>query len=79
VVAETQQLADDLAYFAFIRLFVGPYPGRKTTAGNVAVPFMPLVIPTGPVYRFGAYHLVPLERPDELCRVSLLQLPGGAT
>ena len=61
VVAETQELASELAYFAFIRLFVAPYPGRKTTAGNVAVPFMPLVLPTGEVYTFGAYHLLPLE------------------
>jgi hypothetical protein len=75
VVAETQELASTLAYFAFIRLFVGPYEGRKTTAGNVAVPFMPLVIPTGPVYRFGAYHLLELEQPGEVFRVSEVAMP----
>jgi hypothetical protein len=78
VVAETQELASELAYFAFIRLFVGPYPGRKTTAGNVEVPFMPLVMPTGPVYRFGAYHLLALEDPSEVFTVSELTLPRGA-
>ena len=75
VVAETQELASELAYFAFIRLFVAPYPGRKTTAGNVAVPFMPLVLPTGEVYTFGAYHLLPLEDPCEVFRTYELALP----
>jgi hypothetical protein len=75
VVAETQELASELAYFAFIRLFVGPYRGRKTTAGNVEVPFMPLVMPTGPVYRFGAYHLLPLEDPAEVFTSSELTVP----
>lgn len=75
VVAETQELASELAYFAFIRLFVGPYPGRKTTAGNVEVPFMPLVIPSGPVYRFGAYHLLALQDPAEVFTSSELTLP----
>jgi hypothetical protein len=79
VVAGSQQLASELAYFAFIRLFVGPYPGRKTTAGHVAVPFMPLVQETGPVYRFGAYHLLPLEDPAEVFRISELTLPRTAT
>lgn len=77
VVADTQELANELAYFAFIRLFVGPYHGRKTTAGNVEVPFMPLVMPTGPVYRFGAYHLLPLEDPAEVFTSSELTLPGS--
>jgi hypothetical protein len=75
VVAETQELASELAYFAFIRLFVAPYPGRKTTAGNVAVPFMPLVLPSGEVYTFGAYHLLPLDDPGEVFRSSELRLP----
>lgn len=69
VVASTRELAEKIAYFAFIRLFIGPYPDRKSTAGNAAVPFMPVVIPAGPVYAFGAYHLLPVERPDELFRI----------
>jgi hypothetical protein len=63
VVAETQELANEVAYYAFIRLFIGPYPGRKTTAGNAAAPFMPVVIPVGEVFTFGVYHLLPLEDP----------------
>ena len=29
VVADTEELAKEAAYYAFIRLFIGPYPGRK--------------------------------------------------
>ena len=52
-----------MAYFGFIRLFIGPYPGRKTTAGNAAAPFMPVVIPVSDVYTFSIYHLLPLADP----------------
>ena len=45
VVADTEELAKEAAYYAFIRLFIGPYPGRKTTAGNAAAPIMPVVDP----------------------------------
>jgi hypothetical protein len=63
VVADTRELAEEAAYFGFIRLFIGPYPGRKTTAGNAAAPFMPVVIPVSDVYTFSIYHLLPLADP----------------
>jgi hypothetical protein len=81
VVAPTQELADQLAYFAFIRLYIGPYEGRKTTAGNTAVPFMPVTLPAGEVYGFNIYHVLPLEHPGEPFRTRRLSLPssgGGA-
>lgn len=63
VVADSQALADEAAYYAFIRMFIGPYPGRKTTAGNAAAPLMPIAIPAGEVFEFSMYHLLPLEDP----------------
>lgn len=63
VVADSQELADQIGYYAFIRLFIGPYPNRKTTAGNAAAPYMPVVIPVGEVFTFGIYHLLPLDDP----------------
>src|SRR6185437_9225180 len=63
VVADERALAEEAAYFGFIRLFIGPYPGRKTTAGNAAAPFMPVVIPVSEVYTFSIYHLLPLADP----------------
>lgn len=61
VVANDQELANRIGYF--IRLFVGPYPGRKTTAGNAASPYMSGVIPVGEVFPLGIYHLLPLADP----------------
>lgn len=75
VVADTRELAEEAAYFGFIRLFIGPYPGRKTTAGNAAAPFMPVVIPVSEVYRFSLYHLLPLEDPVAPFPVSVERFP----
>lgn len=63
VIADDQDLANQIGYYAFIRLFIGPYPRRKTTAGNAAAPYMPVVIPVGEVFTFGIYHLLPLQDP----------------
>ncbi len=35
------------------------YPGRLSTGGNLAFPFTPPEISTGPAYRFNIYHLMP--------------------
>jgi hypothetical protein len=75
VVAETEELAKEAAYFAFIRLFIGPYPGRKTTAGNAAAPIMPVVVPVSDVYSFSIYHLLPLEDPVAPFRLSVETFP----
>jgi hypothetical protein len=65
VVAHERDLAEEVAYFGFIRLFIGPYPGRQTTAGNAAAPYMPVVIPVSEVFTFSVYHLLPLDDPLE--------------
>ena len=79
VVAESSALAEQVAYFAFIRLFIGPYPDRKTTAGNAAAPFMPVVIPVSEVYRFGIYHLLPLADPVAPFPFVVERFPGQTT
>ncbi len=75
VVADTEELAKEAAYFAFIRLFIGPYPGRKTTAGNAAAPIMPVVIPVSEVFTFSIYHLLPLEDPVAPFRLGVERFP----
>lgn len=75
VVADTEELAKEAAYYAFIRLFIGPYPGRKTTAGNAAAPIMPVVVPASDVYTFSIYHLLPLADPLEPFALSVETFP----
>lgn len=40
------------------------YPGRLSTAGNLAFPFTPPEVSLGPAYRFNVYHLLHLPDPD---------------
>jgi len=75
VVADTAELAKEAAYYLFIRLFIGPYPDRKTTAGNTAVPIMPVVIPVSEVFTFSIYHLLPLADPVEPFGLSVEEFP----
>lgn len=79
VVADTEELAKEVAYYAFIRLFIGPYPGRKTTAGNAAAPIMPVVVPVSEVFSFSIYHLLPLADPLEPFRLSVESFPRSST
>ena len=65
VIAPTQEQAN--AVCASVRstyLHYG-YPGRKSTAGNLAFPFAPSDVPFGPVYAFSAYHLMQVDDPCE--------------
>lgn len=65
VIAKTQEIAN--AVCATVRscyLHFG-YPGRKSTAGNLAFPFAPSDVPFGAVYMFSVYHL--MRSPDP-CR-----------
>jgi hypothetical protein len=63
VVAPTKESARDICYFAAISHNIGPYPGRKTTASNVAHRFTEFVISLGQIYRWSIWHLLPLEDP----------------
>ena len=40
------------------------YPGRISTAGNLAFPFSPSDMHGGEVYEFSIYHLMELDRPE---------------
>lgn len=42
------------------------YPGRLSTAGNIAFPFTPPEVSLGPAYRFNVYHLLQVDDPDAL-------------
>ncbi|MFZ0667928.1 MAG: acyclic terpene utilization AtuA family protein [Acidimicrobiales bacterium] len=60
-VAATRELAQQVCLIAYGRIQSGDFPGRLTTAGNVSLPFMPIVHPVGPVYRYSIFHILPLE------------------
>jgi Acyclic terpene utilisation family protein AtuA len=47
------------------------YPGRLSTAGNVAFPFTPPEVSLGPAYRFSVYHLLHVDDADSLFPVEI--------
>jgi hypothetical protein len=47
------------------------YPGRLSTAGNVAFPFTPPEVSLGPAYRFNVYHLLRVDDADALFPVEI--------
>ena len=47
------------------------YPGRLSTAGNVAFPFTPPEVSLGPAYRFNIYHLLHVDDADALFPVEI--------
>lgn len=63
VVAPTQELARDIAMFAKSPIMWAHFPGRLTTAGNLAYPFSPSVLEAGEAFRLRVHHLLPIEDP----------------
>ena len=63
VVAKTQLLADTVCSFARSTLLHFGYPGRQSTAGNLAFPYSPSDISYGVVYEFSVYHLMIVDDP----------------
>jgi hypothetical protein len=59
-VAPTQDGADSLCSLTRSTLLHYGYPGRISTAGNLAFPFSPSDVGMGPVYEFSVYHLMPV-------------------
>jgi hypothetical protein len=71
VVGKTQEIADEVCALVRSRMLHCDYPGRKSTAGNLAFPFSPSDIHVGPVYAFSLFHLVQV---DDLMETAKLEL-----
>lgn len=73
-VAETQEQADTICSFARSTMLHYGYPGRISTAGNLAFPYSPSDFRGGPVYNFSVHHLLEVGDPVELFPVRLEQV-----
>ncbi len=72
-VAPTREGADTLCSLARSTLMHHGYEGRLSTGGNLAFPFSPSDIHTGPVYTFSVYHLLQAD-PAELFPVTVTEV-----
>jgi hypothetical protein len=64
-VGATQEDADAVCSLTRSTLLHYGYPGRISTAGNLALPFSPSDAKMGEVFEFSIYHLMPLARPAD--------------
>jgi hypothetical protein len=62
-IAETQEQATSICMFVHALILHYGFPGRMSTAGNLAFPLSPQDIPVGPVHRFSVYHLMDADDP----------------
>jgi hypothetical protein len=62
-IASTQEQATSICMFVHAQILHYGFPGRTSTAGNLAFPFSPQDIPAGPVHRFNIYHLMEVDDP----------------
>lgn len=70
-VAPTQEQASHVLSLARSSLLHCPFPGRKTTAGNLAFPFSPSDSAAGEVFEFSVYHLMQVEAGENLFPVEM--------
>jgi hypothetical protein len=73
-IAPTRERASEVVRTCKQFLLHYGYPGRLSTAGNVAFPFTPPEVSLGPAYRFNVYHLLQVDDPDTLFPIQLLAL-----
>ena len=72
--APTQELADTVLSLARSTALHQSFPGRKTTAGNLAFPFSPSDIAAGTVYEFAVYHLMEVDDAADLFPVEIREV-----
>ncbi len=65
-VADTQEDAANVCALARSTLLHYGYPGRVSTAGNLAFPYSPSDFNAGEVYRFSIHHLMTVDDPNGL-------------
>jgi hypothetical protein len=74
IIAQTAEAAKSVATVFKQFLLHHGFPGRISTGGNLAFPFTPPEVVTGPAYRFSAYHVMEADNLPELFPVTLEQL-----
>ena len=74
VVADTQELATALASRAGPTGSRFDFTGRLGGGGNFAYPFSPSVLPVGPVYEWGVWHILDVDDERDPFRTELVEL-----
>lgn len=76
VVGRTPEVAESVCAFMNSSMFHHGFPGRLSTAGNLAIPFSPTrAVVVGPAYIFNIWHAIPLDDPAEPFRMRVVEFP----
>lgn len=75
VIAPSQALATSVCAYIRGQLLFADFPGRTSTAGNIAVPFSPGEVEMGPAYEWAVWHALPLDDPVEPFPVKIVEFP----
>lgn len=73
-VAKTQELANTICAFARSTMLHIGYPGRVSTAGNLAFPYSPSDFKVGEVFEFSLYHLLKVKDPCALFPIEYVEI-----
>ncbi len=74
VIAKSQRAANGVCSYVRSTLLHFGYPGRISTAGNLALLYSPSDIPCGRVYVFNIYHLMEVDDPKRLFPVKIYEV-----
>ena len=73
-VGKDQNTADTICSLARSRMLHTDYPGRKSSAGNLAFPFSPSDIHVGAVYEFSVFHLAVVDSLSETAEIEIMEV-----
>ncbi len=73
-VGETQEVADTICSLARSRMLHCDFPGRKSSAGNLAFPFSPSDIHVGKVFEFSIFHLAKVDSFTETSEIKVCEV-----
>ncbi len=73
-VASSQEEANTICSFARSTLLHYGYPGRLSTAGNLAFLYSPSDFKAGAVYQFSIHHLLEVQDPCELFTMEIMEI-----
>lgn len=77
VIGDTPDISKTVCMFGRLQILHLSYPGRLTTAGNVAIAFSPSDIYVGETYVFNIWHLLPLEGDEkyDVFKTRIIEFP----
>ncbi len=76
-IAREEDQATSICLFVHAHILHFGFPGRTSTAGNLAFPFSPQDIPVGPVHRFNIYHLMEVDDPLIHFPIEMIEVGNG--